>query len=195
MRITWNAAENRFEAELTPGNLWSQDQQAAQISGFRTTGPPAWTWYATKAAVLTKLRLNKPSSGLTITTEALKEYNRLKSVEDLNETVKAQLKQAKKAIQKEKKTAPITDEVQAVREGLIPEYWRGKSSVTRDDLPPECFLEFSMPEYPFAGPLCHGCNDPICQFEIQNPPTCLWCEMHPEESLEIGSGTLNKGII
>jgi hypothetical protein len=47
-----------------------------------------------------------------------------------------------------------------------------------------------MPVVVFTGLLCQGCGDPVCPFEIQNPPTCLWCEMHPEESLEIGSGTL-----
>ncbi len=196
MRITWNQNENRFEAEFAKGDAWDGDKDSASGAGFRTDGPPAWTWYATKASVLTKLKENRPVSGLTVTREALDAYNRLLEVERKNEElrkyVKEQKKQYKKTVEKARIEADsqgeeVEPEYEPSHYYAMPEYWKGKQEITRADLPADVVARLdkheSVPQRraePTA--TCVMCTAPIYFYEKQDPPTCLWCETQGEET-------------
>jgi hypothetical protein len=157
MRIIWNSEFKQFEAQLTPGEYWTQDQQAVKTAGFRTEGPPEWKWIAFRAAVLTKLRESKPVSGLSITPEALEHYKRLLAQEDRNAEVRKALKEAKKAAEKDKlESGPEID-----WEHVEP----GESKIWNQYVPP-----------PAPSLLCSVCRTPIYFYESQDPPICLDCE-------------------
>jgi hypothetical protein len=173
VRIIWNSVENRFEAELTPGPLWSQDKDAASQAKFSCTGPPAWIWYTVKPSVLTALQANRPTSGLTITPEALQNYQRLKAQSDANAAVRAQLEIAKKAQKKARKYAA---------EMAVP----GETDVEHGEFtylrvePRESRIwadKYTPPVPPSLH--CHVCQTPVYFYECQNPPTCLNCEIFP----------------
>jgi hypothetical protein len=170
MRIIWNSTEQRFEAELTLGPEWASDKESVSQNGFRCAGPPLWIWSCTKPGVLTLLRENRPKSGLTITPEALQQYDRLKAQDDTNAAVKASLDVARKAQKKEQKyqqrcEQPTEDETV---HGSDFDYIRVEPGESRI---------WSMPII-FAPPttLCHVCRTPVYFHECQDPPTCLECE-------------------
>ena len=162
MKIIWNAVFRQFEAVLTQGPNWSNDQQSVKSAGFKTEGPPNWVWLTQRALPLTTLRDSKPLSGLTITSDALENYKRLKAQEDLNAAVKAQFKAARKDLKKD------------------------ETSLKGFEMSPEGFLslivepvEFKIwklipPPSPLL--LCRVCQSPVYFYESQNPPICLDCE-------------------
>jgi hypothetical protein len=172
MRIIWQ--NERFEAELSPGEHWQSDMEASKAAGFKTDGPPAWVWASYKAAPLVKLKENRPSSGLTISKDALDKFNALLPEEEKNAALLLMLKDAKKKIKK----------VQEVEERVseLPEYWK-KGEFGKEDLPVEVIArcsqktEFRRPVKPKAR--CIVCDGPVYFYEQQDPPTCLYCEMHP----------------
>jgi hypothetical protein len=170
MRIIWNPAETRFEAELTPGPMWVSDKDSVSQAGFRCTGPPGWTWFCTKSSILSGLQQCRPQSGLTITPEALERYKALRIVEDANAAVKAQLETARKALKKEQKfQAEIEQPTAAETEHGEFDYLRIESGESR------IWTQQYAPPAPPAM-LCRLCQTPIYFYECQEPPTCLDCE-------------------
>ena len=163
MNLRWNPSYQRWEAEF---NDFANDLAAAKAAGFKTEGAPGWVWYATKAAQLTKLKANRPPQ-LTITPEAREQYNALAAMEEANAKIKAEAKKhetAQKKIQKEKK--------QDENAWVIP----SKGYIDASDLPPisPSATKYTPPPPPTT--LCIICGDPIYSYELQSPPTCLWCE-------------------
>ena len=156
MRIVWNPKYSEFEAEFTD---FRPDQAAAKKAGFRTAGPPDWVWRTSKANPLTKLRKTRPESGLTITPDALLNYNRLKAQEDQNAAILAQLK-AEKAAQKADSVEEETD-----GEFVYEKFDQNEASL---------YVRYIPPLPPTT--LCHVCQTPVYFYECQSPPTCLDCE-------------------
>lgn len=176
MNLRWNSEQYRFEAEFSPD--FQGDLAAVKAAGFKTTGAPSWVWHTYKAASLNKLRENRPTSGLTISPEARANFTRLWTVEERNAKVKAELAEHKKQL---KKTLRIQEqEGNAVP---IPE----KGWVGKEDLPVKLAITLSIkPSPPLAGPKCIVCGDVVAFYEVQNPPTCLWCEkLVLDNSLEV----------
>jgi hypothetical protein len=100
MRIVWDDQQNRFLAELTPGEQWRDDKDSIQAAGFQTDGPPDWQWYTNKASTLNKLRENRPKSGLVLTEVALQKYQQINQKEEQKAALKKQFKQAQKQAKK-----------------------------------------------------------------------------------------------
>src|ERR1700676_4876167 len=152
MRIIWNTTERCFEAEFSSGPEWSLDQQAAKEAGFKTSGAPAWRWTTESVKALNFLKEHRPQQ-LTITAEALLQYNRLEDMRVKNEAVLAPLKAAKKEAQKQR--------VREVKEGektplIIPP---GKWCVDACDLPPVPLVEFSRFKPKPFNLFCSVCGD------------------------------------
>jgi hypothetical protein len=115
-------------------------------------------------------------SGLTITNEAYDVYVPLAEQEAKNAEVKKQVAANNKKANKERKNKELeekTTSLFAIPEGQI---WIGP-----EDLPPKPpFVSTIAPIPLFTGPRCVICAGPVYFYELQNPPTCLWCEMHPK---------------
>jgi hypothetical protein len=195
MRILWNENEKRFEAQFSTGEMWQSDKDAAQGAGFRTDGPPAWIWRATKAAVLDKLKTNRPASGLAITKEALDAYNRLRAIEERDIELEKFAKEQKKLQKKEQERAKIeaeredgeevSPEYETTRYRPVPEYWKGKHEITRADLPADVVARLDKHEpVPVrkAEPTgkCKVCGEPT--YDPEESDFCLWCSGHGEEN-------------
>jgi hypothetical protein len=168
MRIIWNQKESCFEAEFQD---FQGDLAAVKAAGFRTTGAPGWVWYTLKVEALDKLRKNRPASGLTILEDALVEYNRLKEQETKKAALLAELKAAKK------KTEPKETKVFVVPHGQ--EF--GYNCV--EDSDKKIRIGYVPPE--FTGPRCVVCNDEVYFYELQEPPTCLSCELELDKQPEL----------
>ena len=161
MRLKWNSREKCFEAEFQD---FQADLAAVKSAGFKTTGPPGWTWYTPKVAVLDKLRKNRPASGLTILEDALVEYQRLKRAEEEKKALLAELKE-KRVVKKESCT-PIP-------EGQI----FGYNEV--EDCKPVIRVGYVAPIW--DGPVCRFCGAPVYFYELLDPPTCIYCEIKLDE--------------
>jgi hypothetical protein len=154
MKIKWSQEFRQFEAEFSPGPNWALDQQALKEAGFKTSGPPDWVWATGKAGPLTTLRALKPVLGLTITSEALQNYNRLKEQEDRNAEVRKALKEAKKLAKRE-----------------------FDPKINWDDIKPEPIFYVRYTPPPPPSTLCSVCRTPVYYYECQDPiPLCLDCE-------------------
>lgn len=174
MRIRYNEAMRRFEAEFTSD--FNGDLSAVKEAGFKTDGPTSgWIWWTAKIPVLNKLRENKPASGLTITDEAYNVYVVLAERERKNAEAKAEFQKLDKVAKKERKQKEQEEATTSLFS--IPE---GKLWLDAEDLPPKSPFVSSLPK-PVAiqGPKCHVCGETVAFYELQDPPTCLWCEMHP----------------
>lgn len=202
MRIVWNQNEERFEAQFSGEKFseqWNADKTAAMDAGFKTTGAPAWLWCVSKPAALAKLREHRPGSGLTITKEALDRFNHLQGVEQKNAELKAWAKAEEKKLKKEREKEKIDEQRHAEGDGDLdtadqayetrhyretPEYWKGKSEITRADLPADYLARFdkheSIPQRR-ATPLgkCKLCGDNT--YYPEEPDCCMWCEGKGEE--------------
>jgi hypothetical protein len=165
MNLRWNPTFRRFEAEFTD---FQGDLEAVKAAGFKTDGPPEWVWYSYKASPLTKLRENRPASGLTITTEAKEQYAPLAAVEANNEKVKAEFAKHKKVLAKK-----LKEEKEEGKATPIPE----KGYIDASDLPPmpPSNQKYNPPPCPKLR--CFVCDSPVYFYEKQDPPTCLWCEI------------------
>lgn len=168
MRLIWNPKEFCFEAEFQD---FQNDLDAVKAAGFKTTGPPDWKWFTFKIAVLEKLRKHRPLSGLTILEDALEHYKRLRKEEDVRAALLAELKQKKKHKPPEK----LGD--YAVPEGQ--EF--GYNCV--EDIEPTVRIGYIPPVW--AGPNCHICNGRVDFYELQSPPTCLYCEKQLDNSEDL----------
>lgn len=170
MRLKWNPGMSYFEAEFQD---FQTDLDAVKAAGFKTTGSPDWIWHTQKIGPLDKLRKNRPASGLTILEDALVEYKRIKAQEESKAALLAELKAAKKAIKK--KVEPEAQEPLA--EG---EYFK---SFCVPDSEPTIYIGHIAP--PYTGPQCVVCKGPVYFFELQSPPTCMWCEIQLDNSEEL----------
>lgn len=177
MNIAWSQSMRAFIAEFSSD--FQGDLSAIKAAGFRTFGPPAWVWYAPSSGIktLNKLRENRPASGLTISEEALAIYKPLAE----QEARKAELKKQFSVLEKKAKKERKDKEQEAATSALlnIPE---GQIWIGPEDLPPKPLFISELPvPAPHKGPWCHVCGQPVYLYELQQPPTCLWCELHPSK--------------
>jgi hypothetical protein len=164
MNLSWNEAECRFEAEFSAD--FEGDLNSVKAVGFHTSGPPSWIWYTYKAVSLNKLRENRPKSGLTISPEAREQFTSLWAVEQKNAEMKAQLAAHNKTLKKKLKI-----EEQKGNALVIPE----KGYLDASDYPPTPPRSPSYIPPPPPTILCFICSSPVYFYEVQFPPTCLWC--------------------
>ena len=159
MRIVWDVAENQFLAEISlTTEHWQADVESVKAAGFRTSGPPQWTWFTQKIAPLDYLKKNSPKSGLTITELALQKYQFLKQQSD-------QKKQLKKQ---------FTKAAEELRPSNWKEYIDPETGIVCKEIPPadEPFVwKYTPPAPPEV--YCFICGDVLYSYEY--PDTCLWC--------------------
>jgi len=153
----------RFEAEFSD---FEGDLAAVKAAGFKTDGPPEWIWYTYKSSPLTKLRTHRPASGLTISAEAREQYTALSPVEENNAKIKVELAKANKELKKTLK------EDEGKTSLVVPV----KGYIGAEDLPPMPLSEKHYVPPPPPETTCIICKAPVYPYELQNPPTCLWCE-------------------
>jgi hypothetical protein len=180
VNIRYDTAMNEFVAEFSSD--FAGDLEAVKAAGFRTGGPPEWRWFAPSPGIkaLNRLRSKRPASGLTITPEALLVYQPLADREAKNDEVKAALAAAKKQAKKEQKLKEdsIQDSRFANSECPLPDgrWW----TVGPEDLPPSTYVPQSTAvTAAITVPptmVCHICTQPVYFYELQAPPTCLFCE-------------------
>jgi hypothetical protein len=174
--ITYNQSLNRFELQLQSGQAWQAEMELAKSVGFKCDGPPSWTWATVKALIVAKLRENRPTSGLEITPQALEIFNQELPKEQANEKIIEQVKQIKTEQRKREKKQQHIEELLT----SIPEYWRGKDEIGREDLPLDVIArcsektQLTIPKPPDI--TCQYCHVPVYMYEKQDPPTCIWCE-------------------
>jgi len=175
--IRYNSGWNRFEAQFSTD--FHGDLAAVKAAGFKTDGPPAWVWYTAKVPVLQKLRENKPPSGLEITEEAYAVYAPMAERYEKNLAVK---KEAAVLVKKAKKEQKLDEEQPPViiphKPGELFDY------IGQADMPYKESVAKPLIIHKLDGPPCISCGDPIAFYEQQNPPLCLWCELHPKNALD-----------
>jgi hypothetical protein len=169
MRVIWDDKDNRFLAELTPGEQWREDMEAVKAAGFKTDGPPAWSWHTTKASVLNKLRENRPKSGLVLTEVALTHYQTINQKEEEKTALKKQFKQAQKLAKKTEK---------------FPErktYFDEELQITCLFVEPKT-TEFTMPKISTvtSADRCMVCEDPLYCYDYNL--ICIWCKKELENN-------------
>jgi len=161
MRIVWDEA-NHFQAELTSGDLWSDDKNALQVAGFRTSGPPDWIWSTSKSANLNKLKKLSPKSGIILTELALSKYQ----AQEKHAAEKAALKKQYKKLRTE-----------ADRDLKQPKY---KTAVDPDlgftylvvEPKPSNFV-WTPPKRNLPDGFCIVCG--VGLYAPDYPDICLWC--------------------
>lgn len=160
MNLRWNGAQSRFEAEFQD---FHGDLAAVKAAGFRTDGAPEWIWYTYKAGPLSKLKNQRPASGLTISPEAREQYTCLSQMEEKNAALKkevaAHTKLLKKSLLKIGKSMPE------------------KGYIEASDLPPAPPYAHKYVPPPPPEIKCVVCSDPVYFYERQDPPICFWCEI------------------
>lgn len=175
MNVRYNPTAGRFESEFSTD--FQGDYAAVKAAGFRYDGLSK-LWWTAKLPALNKLRENKPASGLTISEDAYQTYVRLSEIEAKNAEVRAQFAPMAEEIKKEKKNRKKKELEQKTYHPVVipPKPHLSFDRIDKEDLPP-------MPVRPDAyvppvhlGPNCHICNAPVYFYELQNPPTCLFCE-------------------
>lgn len=176
MNLRWNGTHRRFEAEFSSD--FQGDLEAVKAAGFKTTGAPEWIWFSQKAAPLTKLRENRPASGLTITAEAREQYTPLAALEAKNAEIKAQLAASNKALKKKLKEEKQEESTTKPLPMKMCE--KGYVCFSRGDLPPVILVDYESPKSktPIPDLKCFICGQPVYFYEKQDPPTCLWCEIN-----------------
>lgn len=168
MKLKWNPTEYCFEAEFQD---FQNDLAAVKAAGFKTSGPPQWTWYTGKAGPLDKLKKNRPASGLTITDEAFEQYTRLKEEENKKAALLAELKAAKKAKPVEDSPVEPVPAGQEFGYNCVPDV---EKTIHIGYIPPV-----------WTGPVCFVCKDYVYFYERQEPPTCLTCEIMLDNEPEL----------
>ena len=176
VNIRYNQTAGRFEAEFTTD--FQGDLAAVKNSGFRCDGPPTWVWWTAKLLVLNKLRKNKPQSGLTIAESAYQAYLALTKIEEANEAARAQFAPIKEKQVKEKKERKKKELKDQVYTAFVvpPKPGEEYDYVGVQDLPSMPPFVLKNPPQPHLGPFCTICGAAVYFYELQNPPTCLWCE-------------------
>jgi hypothetical protein len=167
LRLIWN--NERFEAEFSE---FATDLETVKSAGFKTDGPPGWTWHTKRISCVNYLRKNKPQSGLIITEVALQKYTKLNEIAEQKAALKKQFQQADKKAKKQSKDP----EISGLTELVIPE---GKDWISKEDLPPWVSVIglFTRPESPKER--CMICDEPIYMYEHL---VCLWCSKESENN-------------
>ena len=180
MNIRHNSGS--FEAEFTTD--FHGDLAAVKAAGFRYDGAVR-VWHTNKLAVLNKLRENKPASGLTIAEDAYQAYLRLSEIEAKNAEVRKQfapIKEEQDKAKKIRKKKEVHDQTY-IAVNVPPKPGQDFDYVGAEDLPPMSPFEFKNHIIlPHPGPWCHDCAAPVYFYELQNPPTCLWCEINKNKA-------------
>lgn len=171
MNLRWNGSYRRFEAEFSAD--FNGDLAAIKAAGFKTDGPPEWVWYSYKAEPLTKLRENRPASGLTITPEARGQFTPMVAMEANNAKLKAELAAHNKTLKKKLKTADQDTKASAGPKMKMCE--EGYLCISVEDLPPKPPYQNTKAP-PWTGPRCTICDFPLLPFELHDPNVCMWCE-------------------
>lgn len=172
MNLRWNGSLRRFEAEFSTD--FQGDLASVKVSGFKTDGPPEWIWYSYKAEPLTKLRENRPASGLTITPEAREQFTSLATVEANNAKIKTELAAHNKELKKKLKVAD--QDAKASAGPKMKMCAEGYLCISREDLPPMPPREGAYVAPVWDGPRCSICQSALLPFERHNPNICMWCE-------------------
>lgn len=167
MNIRWSPERRQFEAEFSSD--FQGDLEAVKEAGWRTTGAPAWLWYAPPPGIkaLNRLREKKPASGLTITPEALEVYRPLAEQEAKNAEIRKAAAELAKANKKQKKK----EEQEAIASEIMPD---DKIYITAADLPPMPPSENRYISPPPPKELCQFCGQPLYFYESKD--LCLFCE-------------------
>jgi len=165
VRIVWDDNENRFLAELTPGEQWRDDMEAVKSAGFRTTGPPDWQWYAGTIETLENIRKHPPKSGLLITEQALQKYKPLLEKFQQKQELRKQFKRAQKIAKKSEKLSEpemfFGAELGIMCLVVKPTQTAFVSTFTRPEPPKDrCLL----------------CDEPL-YWPLDGPTFCAWCEI------------------
>jgi hypothetical protein len=176
MNIRYNSGS--FEAEFTTD--FNGDYAAVKAAGFRYDGAVR-IWHTEKLASLNKLRENKPASGLTIAEDAYQAYLRLTETERVNAEARAQFAPIKEEQDKAKKIRKKKEVHDQIYTAVVipPKPGQDFDYVGVEDLPPMPPFESKHAPDPHTGPWCHICAAPVYFYELQNPPTCLFCENKP----------------
>jgi len=169
MNLRWDATFRRFIAEFSSD--FQGDLAAVKAAGFKPdTSTGTWVWWTGKAAPLTKLRENRPASGLTITPEAREQYAPLAEMEAKNAEIKAAAAKANKELKKKLK--------ESAADPSMPE----KGYIDASDIPPLPPAEnpyVRPPDDPNA-PRCCICKALIEMFlygdDEPRPVACLYCQ-------------------
>ena len=167
MRILWSEQDSWFYTEIPPGENWRDDMELVRSVGFKTIGPPNWTWHTSKYTLLEKLRDHNPKSGLTITELALSKYKFLKEQAEKKAEVKKAFEQEMKAAEER---AP----------SKWPQYKDSETGITCFIVEPaaESFVwKYVAPEPPPQ--TCFICGSPLYMFDLDD--ICLWCEKKDKE--------------
>jgi hypothetical protein len=168
VNLRWDATFRRFIAEFSSD--FQGDLAAVKAAGFKPdTSSGSWVWWTGKAAPLTKLRENRPASGLTITSEAKEQYAPLAAMEAKNTELKAEIAKANKELKKKLKQSA---------DSSMPE----KGYIDASDLPPLPPLEnpYVRPPQDPNAPRCIVCKGLLELFlygdDEPHPLACLWCQ-------------------
>jgi hypothetical protein len=166
MRITWNPELKRFETLLS-GSSFSADKDLVSAAGMNCTGPPDWVWHCSKAKVLQALR---GKAQMSISPEAMQNFERLRAQEAANAEVLKALRDAKKAQKREKAESGTGTGFEYDEDGwAIIEPGESQIWSRNKYVPP-----------PPPSTLCGVCKTPIYAYECQEPPLCLDCEFAEE---------------
>jgi hypothetical protein len=164
VKIVWNESERYFEAIFASGDQWRSDLEAAKAAGFKTGGPPAWTWYTGKAEVLTKLKKHRPE-GITISETAMRMFTALNQ----QVQIKTELKKAFLAARKIDKKASPDHRISGMTTMKVP----ARGYIIASDLPPYVSTYEKYIPPPPPDERCLICDEPIYFYEYL---VCLWCE-------------------
>ena len=175
MNIRYNQMTRSFETEFSSD--FSGDLTAVKAAGFRYDGAQR-IWWTVKLPVLDKIRANKPLSGLTITNQAYTEYLRLTETERINAEVRAKFAPIKEEQDKEKKKRKKKEDHDKIYIAVKvpPKAGQDFDYTGVEDLPSMPPFESKNPILSHQGPWCHVCASPVYFYELQSPPTCLFCE-------------------
>lgn len=159
MRIIWS--ENKFQAELAQGEKWREEMELVRGLGFKTSGPPNWTWTTGRASIVEKLK-----GKCSMSADAFKQFQIISDVEKKVLEAKKALKKA----DKEAKKASLDPKIS----GLVTLEIPAKGYIEASDLPAstQMFEIYKPPAPPKS--TCMICDEPVYLYEKET--ICLWCE-------------------
>lgn len=169
MRIIWNDQHSWFQAELSQGELWQDDENSVQAAGFRTEGPPTWTWYCTQSKPLNKLRDLRPKSGITLTELALQKYTFLENKAAEKAALKKKIKELKKLNPEPGKESKFYFDQELGFECMVIE--PGKSD-----------FKWVPPIHPEPAAQCIICGGGLYIMDYDD--VCLWCDKEQKKTLD-----------
>ena len=165
MRIIWD--NNRFQAELTPGENWRNDLDCVKSAKFITDGAESgWIWYTTRVVPIDKLKKDRPLSGLVLTELAFKKYTELSRKQQEKEELKKQFKKEQKKANKKAKESEVE----------LPTYVDEETGITCILVSPPAERFKSMyPKVDYSKlPKCMICEEPLFP-PFDGNLVCGWC--------------------